>query len=246
MAVRTRVPLGRVDRATVARGERRLPQGRPDAVAKLRTADVARRTRHERGAVGVDRLDRQPQRHPDARVPQRARRGGGLRPRRPATAVGSRRARLPAGGRGRPARRGSPGPRGAPAARARHRQARGARCAGRASLEEVEGEPAEVEGTSGTWVVDPAAIGAGLRGSHGAALAVRPADPRPRSRAGAVRLRVLPGDVQAGRTSDAGATSRCRSSTTTGSSGSSTRLPTGRPRRCGCTRSTRTSGSRGR
>ena len=71
-----------------------------------------------------------------------------------------------------------------------------------------------------------------LRGAYGAAVAVRPPDPRPRSRPGALRLRVLPGDVQAGRRSGAGATSRCRSSTTTGWSASSTRSATGRPRSC--------------
>ena len=43
------------------------------------------------------------------------------------------------------------------------------------SAEESEGEPAEVEGTSGTWVVDPAAIDAGFRGPHRIAVAVRPA-----------------------------------------------------------------------
>ena len=31
-------------------------------------------------------------------------------------------------------------------------------------FEEVEGEPAEVEGTSGTWVVDPAAVGQDFEG----------------------------------------------------------------------------------
>ena len=59
------------------------------------------------------------------------------------------------------------------------------------------GEPAVVEGTTGEWRVDPAALGRGLRGAHSAPVAVRPARPRSGSRAGAVRLRLHPRDVQA-------------------------------------------------
>ena len=69
--------------------------------------------------------------------------------------------------------------------------------AGERNYEEVDGEPAEVEGTSGSWVVDAAADRPAVRGAHGAAVAVRSPDPRPRPSPGAVRLRVLPGDVQA-------------------------------------------------
>ena len=39
------------------------------------------------------------------------------------------------------------------------------------------GEPAVVEGVKGEWRVDPAALGDGLRGTDGAAVAVRPARP---------------------------------------------------------------------
>ena len=57
------------------------------------------------------------------------------------------------------------------------------------------GEPAVVEGMKGEWRVDPAATRRGVRGSHGAAVAVRPAPPRSGPRRGAVRLRVHPRDV---------------------------------------------------
>ena len=83
---------------------------------------------------------------------------------------------------------------------------------------------------------------ASLRGPHRAALAVRPADPRPGARRGAVRLRVHARDVQAGRRSAAGATSRCRCCTTTGSSASSTPAPTARPACSGSTPCTRRAG----
>ena len=39
------------------------------------------------------------------------------------------------------------------------------------------GEPAVVEGVKGEWRVDPAQLGAGLRGADGAAVAVRQARP---------------------------------------------------------------------
>ena len=41
------------------------------------------------------------------------------------------------------------------------------------------GEPAVVEGVKGEWRVDPALLDGRLRGPHRAAVAVRPADPRP-------------------------------------------------------------------
>ena len=105
------------------------------------------------------------------------------------------------------------------------------------------GEPAEVEGATGEWRVDPEATRRGLRRPHRAAVAVRPARPRPGPRPRAVRLRVHARDVQAEGRRAAGATSRSRCSTTTGSSARSTPPPTARRQSCGCTRSTRTSGS---
>ena len=90
----------------VARAERLLPPGRASPASGVRAADVARRAGHERRSVAVERLDRQSQRHADARVPQLPRRGRDRRPRRPAAAVGPRRARVPTGeGRSRSRRR---------------------------------------------------------------------------------------------------------------------------------------------
>ena len=60
------------------------------------------------------------------------------------------------------------------------------------------GEPAVVEGTKGEWRVDPARARRGLRRQDRAAVAVRPARPRPGPHGGPVRLRVHPRDVQAG------------------------------------------------
>jgi hypothetical protein len=117
--------------------------------------------------------------------------------------------------------------------------------AGERHLEAVEGEPAEVEGTPGAWVVDPAALG---RGSRAARRCCRRSTgwsttaPARRS----CWTSTTSSRCTSRRPSGAGATSRCRSSTTTGSSGSWTPSPTGGPRGCGCTRSTRTSASAGR
>ena len=64
--------------------------------------------------------------------------------------------------------------------------------------ENVQGEPAEVEGTVGEWVVDPAALG---RDFDGRTALLSPFDRLIHdrvSRPGALRLRVLPRDVQAG------------------------------------------------
>src|SRR5262249_39805908 len=110
-------------------------------------------------------------RRPTAGVSQCTRRGGDCRPRRPAAAMGSRRTRLPARSRG-PAGRGSPGPGGAPAARSGDRPARrprrgrgaGPRGGRGGALAGRGGEPAEVEGTSGSWVVDPTAVGREFEG----------------------------------------------------------------------------------
>ena len=66
------------------------------------------------------------------------------------------------------------------------------------------GEPAEVEGVKGAWRVDPNLLGEEFEGLDRAALAVRPADPRPRPRGGALRVRVHARDVQAGRQAPVG------------------------------------------
>ncbi len=72
---RRRVPCpggDRVLRALVAclgRGERRLPSRRPRPGSATPVPCLARRPGHQPGAVGLDRLDERPQRHPDAGVP---------------------------------------------------------------------------------------------------------------------------------------------------------------------------------
>ena len=91
------------------------------------------------------------------------------------------------------------------------------------------GEPAEVEGVAGTWRVDPGSLGAPVHRPHGAAVAVRPADPRPRPRRPTLFGFEYILEMYKPAASAAGATSRCRSSTTTGWSGSSTPRPTARP-----------------
>ena len=61
------------------------------------------------------------------------------------------------------------------------------------------GEPAEVEGVAGEWRVEPALLDGAVFRPGGVALAVRPTGPGPQAAHRPVRLRVLPGDVQAGR-----------------------------------------------
>ena len=79
-----------------------------------------------------------------------------------------------------------------------------------------------------------------VRGPHRAALAVRPAHPRPGARRGVLGASSTSSRCTSRPRSGAGATSRCRGqSTTTGSSASSTPAPTGRPAPSASTRSTR-------
>ena len=96
--------------------------------------------------------------------------------------------------------------------------------------ENVQGEPAEVEGTVGEWVVDPATLG---RDFDGRTALLSPFDRLIHDRVRAQELfdfDVLPSRCTSRRTSDAGGTSRSRSSTRTGWSASSTPSPTGRRR----------------
>ncbi len=87
--------------------------------------DFPRHPGHVRRAVGVERLDERPQRHPDARVHAGAGPGGDLRPRRAGAAVGPARARL-SGRRRDPAGRGGGAEQERAAARgARHRAGAG-------------------------------------------------------------------------------------------------------------------------
>ena len=105
------------------------------------------------------------------------------------------------------------------------------------------GEPAVVDGVKGQWRVEPVTARPAVQRPGGAVVAVRPADPRPQAPHRALRVRLPARDVQAGRRSVAGATSRCRSCTPTGSSASSTQPPTARPACSGSTPSTATSSS---
>ena len=104
----------------VAGGQPGVPPVRARPAARVRTADVPGHPRPQRGAVAVDRLDQQPQRHADAAVPRLPGRDRDLRAQRAAAAVGPGRAGLPghpgAAGRGGAAAAGR-----APARLARHR-----------------------------------------------------------------------------------------------------------------------------
>ena len=126
---------------------------------RLWAADVTRHPGHLRRAVGLVRLDEQPQRHPDAGDPGDSRRDRDRRARREGAGLGPTRAgvpgrrRGPVGRGGRAARRTSGGsPRsGSPAQKTRAMP-----------MEPTDvgeaGEPAVVEGMKGEWRVDPAAL----------------------------------------------------------------------------------------
>jgi hypothetical protein len=113
---------------------------------------------------------------------------------------------------------------------------------GERHFEDVEGEPAEVEGTQGGWVVDPTAIGSTSRVARRCCRRSTgwstTASARWTCSTSSTTWRCTSRPA-----SGAGATSPCRSSTTTGSSGRWTPSPTGRSRGCGRTRFTRTSSS---
>ena len=81
------------------------------------------------------------------------------------------------------------------------------------------GEPATIEGVRGTWRVDPEQLGRPFDGSRGAAVAVRPPDLRPQARRRHSSASSTCSRCTSPRPSAAGATTRCRSSTATGSSG---------------------------
>ena len=110
--------------ARLAPRQRPLPARHPGAARQLRAADLARHPGHVRRAVGLDRVDEQPQRHADAGVPDDARRGRDRRARRAGAAVGPARAGVP-GRRRRPVGRGGRAGQERAAARlARHRPRR--------------------------------------------------------------------------------------------------------------------------
>ena len=90
----------------------------------------------------------------------------------------------------------------------------------------------------------PRCSDAPFRGPDCAVVAVRRDRARPQADGGPLRVRLRPGDVQAGRGSGGGATSPSRSCTATGWSASSTPPPTARRAGSSSTRSTRTCRSR--
>ena len=151
--------------ACLAPRQRPLPARHPRAARQLRAADLARHPGHVRRAVGLDRVDEQPQRHPDAGVPDDARRGRDRRARRAGAAVGPRRAGVP-GRRRRPVGRGGRAGQERAAARlARHRPAEGAeRCRWSRSTSARPASRPSSRASKGEWRVDPAALDGDFEG----------------------------------------------------------------------------------
>ena len=196
-----------------------------------RAAAVPRRPGPRRRAVAVDRVDAQPQRHPDAGVPDAARGGRHRRPARAAAVVGPRRAGLPGGRRRRPGGRGrrlrdERRLRALGIARARTTTSRWSR---RTSATPASRRPSRA---AGRVAGRPGGRRSAVRRADGAAFPVRPPDPRPR-RAVELSTSSTSWRCTSRRPSGAGATSRCRCCTRTGSSASWTPPPTARPARCG-------------
>ena len=184
--------------ARLAARERLVQARRSRPARRVGAARVTRHPRHERRAVEVDRLDAQPERDADARVPDDARRGRDLRSRRPRTAVGRARARVPEA-RARPVGRGGHAHQErAPSAVARHRAREEHGDAARAGRRRRRRCPGDGRRRPGRVARRPGTARSRLRGTDGAAVAVRPPRLRPRACAAAVRLRVHARDVQAG------------------------------------------------
>ena len=161
-------------------------------------------------------------------------------------AVGPRRAGLPRRP-GRARRGGAADPQRAAAAGARHRprqDGRSARSSRRTSARRAS--PPWSRASRAQWRVDPVLARPTVRGTRGAAVAVRPAGPRPQA-----GLELFEFDYQLEMYKPAaqaavGLLRAADPATATGSSGSSTPPPTARPACCGSTRSTRTCRSRRR
>ncbi len=136
---------------------------------------LARHPRHVRSAVGVDRLDEQPQRHPDAGVPDRC----AARSRSPGASAGSGCGTCP-GGSTRPvdvpsADDAHADQERAAACGARHRPPEVAGDAGRAGRRRRGRRAGRGRGREGRVARRPRGDCGGLRRAHRAALAVRPA-----------------------------------------------------------------------
>ena len=209
-----------------------------DRLPRRRAAADQRAARHLRGALAVQRLEQQPQRPDDARHAGAARRGRRRRRRADATGCGTwPRGSIPTTRCPRWTRRdgcvderrlralGIARAKGTKLPSRAGRRRRGRR-AGRG-----RGGPRPVAGRPGP--ARPA-----VHRARGAAVAVRPAPRRPQADGRDLRVRLHPRDVQARRRSGGGATTRCRSCTATGWSGSSTPPPTARRACSGSRRST--------
>ena len=174
---------------------------------------IARYPRHERRALAVVRLDARPQRHPDAGVPARPRRGRGRRAR----------------GRERVwdlAERIYPADIPVVAAEEARtiREERWLRALGiaRPKLVGEAGRTGRDRGHVRRLASRPGGDRRGLRRAHRAAVTVRPPHPRSSSSRATCSTSTTCSRCTSRRTSAAGASSPCRSSTATGSSARST------------------------
>ena len=138
-------------------GERSLSARHRRPTSRRWATALARSARHQSGPMGLERLDGQPQRHPDARAALRQRGGRDRRTCRTATAVGRARACLPTF-RASSCRRGEAAP--------KERRLRSLGIA-RAKTAVVPGEPisvgnsgvaVQIEGLEGEWRADPNAL----------------------------------------------------------------------------------------
>ena len=205
------LPRSRRREAVAARGrrlggrQRGVPPGHPRAAARRGTAAGHRDPRHLPAHVGLDGLDQQQERPADAVVHAPARRGRGRRAQWSRQAVGPGRARVrrraaarPRGGVGGARPPSAPVPRHRPPDRA-PRPCRADVRAGRRRAGRGRGRAGEVARRA-----VPAGGPRRLRGSRGAALAVRPAGDGPQAPRRGLRLRLPPGDVQAQGAADLG------------------------------------------
>ena len=193
---RGRVPHVRAVAGLVP-GQRLVPEGHPEAAPQVRAARVARDPGHLCRAVGLERVDEQPQRHADARVHDDARRDRDLLARRTRAGLGPGRAGL-SGGRRAVGGRGRAKEERAAARVARHRAAEGPEDADGAGPRRRGGRACRRRRDEGRMARRSCGARPGLRGPDGVAVSVRPAHPRPPPNGGPVRVRVRPRDVQAG------------------------------------------------
>ena len=176
--------------------------------------------------MGVERMDEEPQRHADAGDPDDARRD---RHRRPP----GRERRWDLAERVYPARCAVPSVEEAERIRNERRLRALGIARARSTKMPIEpidvgdaGVPAVVEGVAGEWRVDPDGARPGFRGEDGAAVSVRPVGVRPRRARRSSSTSSTCSRCTSRKTSGAGGTSPCRSSTRTGWSARSTRPPT--------------------